>query len=92
MELNDTILSSGLLTDDASLSHGSFCVSALCYRQAENVGIAAVVVSPFELRDVQREVFAADLVVLFIIPRFKSDRKPSMVCVWTAPLTYWGVV
>jgi hypothetical protein len=42
---------------------GSFCVSAPCYRGAEYVGIITVVITPFELGNIQREVFAANLVI-----------------------------
>jgi hypothetical protein len=40
-------------------SRGSFGVSATCYRRAEYVCIIAVVIAPFEFRDV---IFATDFV------------------------------
>ena len=36
--------------------------SAACYRGSEHIGIAAVVVAELKLRDVQRQIFGADLV------------------------------
>src|SRR5437879_4419514 len=36
--------------------------SAACYRCAENIDVLAVVVSELKFRDVQRQIFAADLV------------------------------
>jgi hypothetical protein len=41
---------------------GSFYVSATCYRRAEYVRVISVVITPFELGDVQRQVLAADFV------------------------------
>jgi hypothetical protein len=53
-------VSSGILAciafaDHASASLGSFGVSATCYRRAENIRIAPVVIAPFELGIVQRQ-------------------------------------
>src|SRR4051812_19382055 len=37
--------------------------SAACYRSLENFGVVSVVVAELELRNVQRQVFLADLVI-----------------------------
>jgi hypothetical protein len=50
------------ISENASAFFGSYCVSAPPYGRAEDVGIVPVVVAPFELRNVQREIFAADFV------------------------------
>lgn len=47
----------------STYSCGSACASAPCYGVTENVGIVAVVVTELELRDVQGQIFAADLVI-----------------------------
>ena len=52
-----------------------FGASATCYGCAENVGIVPIVVLELEFGDVQREVFAADLV------EATHDQKPSIVAV-----------
>lgn len=52
-----------LLTENASASHGAYGVSATCYRGSEDVGVLPIVVAPFEFGDIQRKVFAADLVI-----------------------------
>src|SRR5579864_5947307 len=36
--------------------------SAACYRGPENIGVVAVAISELKLRDVQRQIFGADLV------------------------------
>ncbi len=54
---HDVLLS---LAENASASLG-FGASAPCYRGAEDVGIVAIVVPKLELRDVERKIFAADL-------------------------------
>jgi hypothetical protein len=41
----------------------SVCASAACYRGSENIDVIAVVVAELKLRDVEREIFAADLVI-----------------------------
>lgn len=51
------------ITEPASASHGAFCISAQCYRSAEDVGIATVVIAPFKLSNVQRKIFSANLMV-----------------------------
>lgn len=50
------------MTENASASHGSFCVSATRYRRAENVHVIAVVITKLKFRDVQRQIFTADFV------------------------------
>src|ERR1700681_1542143 len=50
------------MTESASASHGSFCVSATRYRGAENICIIAVVVTPFEFGNIEGQILAADLV------------------------------
>jgi hypothetical protein len=57
-------------------------------RGTEDIGIAPVVITPFELGDVQLEIFAADFVVTAHDASFNSDHKPSRVCVWTTPSAY----
>ncbi len=42
----------------------AFCsVSAPCYGRAENVRVVPVVIPPFDLRNIQREIFPAELVI-----------------------------
>src|ERR1700730_17549874 len=50
------------LAETASASLGSFGVSATCYRRAEDVRIVTVVIAPFEFRNIQRQIFAANFV------------------------------
>ena len=50
------------MTENPSASHGSYGASATRYRRAEYVRVIAIVVTPFEFRDVQRQIFAADFV------------------------------
>src|ERR1700719_137149 len=50
-------------SDSASASLGCFCVSATCYRRAEYVSVVAIVVAPFELSNIQRQIFATNLVI-----------------------------
>ncbi len=49
-------------SENASASFGPSCVSAQPYGRTENVGVISVVIAPFELGNVQREIFAADFV------------------------------
>ncbi len=49
-----------VLADNDSTSRDSFGDSAMCNRRSEYVRVIAVVVAPFEFRDVQRQIFAAD--------------------------------
>jgi hypothetical protein len=51
-----------VIADHASASHGSVCVSEPCYCGAENIGVASVIVAPFEFSDVQRQILSADFV------------------------------
>jgi len=58
-----TLLDRAILgSDSASASHGFVCVSAPCYRSAENIMVASVIVAPFEFSDIQRQIFAANFV------------------------------
>jgi len=57
-------------------------------RRSEDVRILAVIIPELELRDVQRQIFAADFAIAQTMPRFMIDQKPSIVFVWTAPTTY----
>ena len=50
------------MTETASASLGFFCASATRYRRAEYVRVIAIVVAPFEFRNIQGQVFAADFV------------------------------
>ena len=65
-----------MITENASASFGSYCVSAQAYCRAKDVWIIPIVVPKFKLCDVQRKIFAADLVELPIMLRFSSDQKP----------------
>ncbi len=49
--------------ENATVSFGSFCVSAPCYRGAEDVRVVPIIIAPCEFGHVQRQIFAADLVV-----------------------------
>jgi hypothetical protein len=57
---HDDILSSA---ESASASHGSYSVSAPCYGRSEDIGVVPVVIPPFELRDVEREILTTNLVI-----------------------------
>jgi hypothetical protein len=48
--------------ESASVFCGSSCASAPRYGGSEDVGIIPIVVSELEFRDVQRQIFPADLV------------------------------
>src|SRR3984893_9703680 len=50
------------VTEHASASHG-FGVSATRYCCAEDVLVVAIVVAPFKLSNVQRQIFAADFMI-----------------------------
>jgi hypothetical protein len=50
------------MTETASASFGSFCVSATRYRGAENVRVVPVVIAELKFGNIQRKVFAAHLV------------------------------
>jgi hypothetical protein len=75
-------------SENASASPGSYCVSASTYGRAENIGIASIVISKLELSNVQREIFSADFVETSHNPSLQERPEPSIVWVWTAPLTY----
>src|SRR5215468_708243 len=49
-------------SESAPVFCGSACASAPCYSRAEDVPIISVVVPEFKFSDVQRQIFAADLV------------------------------
>jgi hypothetical protein len=51
-----------LITETASASFGSFCVSATSYRRAENVWIVPIIISELKFGNVERQIFAADFV------------------------------
>lgn len=58
----------------------------------ENAGTFEVAVAELKLRDVEGQIFAADLVIGATTPRLISDQKSSIVLVWIAPIIYspWG--
>ena len=57
------LLASSILAECASAySCGSFCASAPCYGFSKDIGVVPVVVAELEFGDVQRQIFAADLV------------------------------
>src|SRR6266508_2952896 len=51
-----------LFTECASVFCGSWCASASRYSCTENVRVIPIVVPELEFRDIQRQIFAADLV------------------------------
>lgn len=51
-----------IITEITSSSHGFFGVSATRYRRAEYISIAAVVVAPFKLCNIQRQIFTTNFV------------------------------
>jgi hypothetical protein len=50
-------------------------------RRSEDVRIFSIIVAELEFSDIQRHVFAADLVESADTPRLKIDQKPSIVFV-----------
>jgi hypothetical protein len=50
-------------SENASASFGSVCVSATTYSRAQDVRVVPIVVPKFKLRNVERQIFAADLVI-----------------------------
>ena len=50
-------------------------VSAACYRFPENIGVVTVVVPELKFRDVQRQVFLADLVIAANDPALEDAPK-----------------
>jgi hypothetical protein len=55
----------------------SVCGSATTYGRSEDVRIVPIVVSEFEFRDIQRQIFTADFVELPTMPRFNRSRRLS---------------
>ena len=53
----------GSVSDNASASHGPFGVSALCYGRAEDIWIATIVIPELKFRNIERQIFAANLVI-----------------------------
>jgi len=51
-----------LNAENAPVFSRAFCASAYCYGRTENVGVLPVVVAPLEFRDVERQIFGADMV------------------------------
>jgi hypothetical protein len=51
------------LSENASASFGSACVSAPTYSRAEDVRISSIVVAKFKFRNMEWQIFAADLVI-----------------------------
>ncbi len=52
-----------LVSENASASLGSDRVSATTYSRAEDVGVVPIVIAKFEFRNIERQIFAADLVI-----------------------------
>jgi hypothetical protein len=52
-----------LVSENASASLGSDCVSATTYGRAEDVRVAPIVIAKFEFRNIERQIFAAHLVI-----------------------------
>ena len=67
-----------IFSENAS-AFGSACVSAATYGRAENVMVAPIVIAKFEFGNIERQIFAVDLVISSDTPRLMSDQKPSMV-------------
>jgi hypothetical protein len=63
------------LSENAPASFGSFGASAPTYGRAEDVRVISVVVSELELGDIQRQIFAADLVEAAHDPALKQRPK-----------------
>lgn len=62
--------------------------SAFFDRGSKNVGVQAIVIPELKFSNIERQIFASDLVIGPDLPRLMSDQKPSIVFVWTAPTTY----
>jgi hypothetical protein len=67
--------------ETASASFGSFWVSATSYGGSENVGVIPIVVSEFEFRDVQGQIFAAYLMEAAHDAEFQQRPETINVCV-----------
>jgi hypothetical protein len=53
------IYGKAIMAEHASCFQSACGVSATCYRRAEDSRVVPIVVAPFELGDIQREIFAA---------------------------------
>jgi len=51
------------ISENASASFGSSCVSATTYGRPEDVRVVPIIVPELEFRNIERQIFAADLVV-----------------------------
>ena len=69
----------GLLTGGLLIIAGFYLTAA--DRRAEDIRIVAVIVAELKLRNVERQIFAADLWKLPTMPRLRCDQKPSIVLV-----------
>jgi hypothetical protein len=49
--------------DACSEASASYHASAACYRLAENIGFMAIIEPELKLREVQRQIFLADIVI-----------------------------
>src|ERR1700730_6230059 len=65
------------ITETASASLGSFGVSATRYRGTEDVRVTAIIIAPFEFRDVQRQISTADFVKAAHDPAFQ--KRPEAI-------------
>jgi hypothetical protein len=74
-------------SDNASASFGSYCVSAQTYSRTEDVRIVPIVIPEFEFRNIDRQIFSADLMLGSDDAALQIDQKPSIVLVWTTPTT-----
>jgi hypothetical protein len=50
-------------SDGASASQGSFGISASCCGRAEDVRVVQIVIAKFEFRNIERQIFSADMVI-----------------------------
>lgn len=51
-----------MISESASVFHGSFCASASCYGCSENIAVVAVIVPELKFRDVEMQILFADVV------------------------------
>ncbi len=70
-----------------SPNEGSVYSASLDHR-SETVCVLSVIIAELEFGDIERHIFAAHFVERANHARLKIDQKPSMVCVWIAPMTY----
>jgi len=68
-----------IAAESASVFCGHCGASATTYGRAENVGIVPVVVAEFEFRDIERQIFAADLVEA-ARPAYRYSRMNPLLC------------